>query len=277
MSDSGPPNRALDREQGAREVGSAKLKLISLVSVISLSSFLLYQLMYQAPPSHEVKWQGPSARPPLSASEPPPTPRQPKSPIKASAVRGEIHRSGRGRQPEGSFKPAPPPPSNPLPTIPQGGWDPQALGVIAGPVSGLERMFKGDSRWSKAQGGAWRREDADGTLQVTETREERITELTLTFGPQGSSPLMPEIELLVLGGDSPSTTRWIRFSGERARWLGGRLTQRLKSGGERVVYYLCDYGAPAASRELPERCTFSFELTQEARSLGSSLRPAPQW
>jgi len=266
-----PPHRSPEGEREASTpVRFAPLKLVSLLLGAGLLGELLLGGLFDQRPAHEVTWQGPAERPPVQAPPPAPVPEL-KPPIRADALQAPS--APRALQP---------PPSTPsseeaLPPLPDGGWAVLERGALTAPITALTAQLSSDARWAQTGEGVWSREDAGATLAVSEAREGRILALTLTFGERGSSAIMPEIETLTLGGGSPSMTRWERTPSDRDQKVGGRLSQALIEGGERVAYYLCDYGAVSAKRTLPERCVFSLHPTAEALSIGEALRPAPRW
>ena len=270
MSSTPPKMTAEGKREAPTSFGSMALKLLSLLVGAGVLGELLLGGLFDQRPAHEVTWQGPAERPPISVPPPPPVPEL-KSPIQAGALQA----SSATRPPESS--PSAPSSVAPLPPLPSGAWSVPERGALTAPISALTALLSKDERWAQTGDGVWGREDADATLAVSEAREGRILALTLTFGERGSSAIMPEVEMLTLGGGSPSMIRWERSPSDLDQKVGGRLSQALIEGGERVAYYLCDYGATSAKRTLPERCVFSLHPTAEALSIGEALRPAPRW
>jgi len=258
--------------------------LIASLSALLIAGALWSIGYFEARPSHEVTWEGPASDPALrSEAEPAPPPKEPKPPIQATMmprVTPKVTRQSAGQSLGGESQ------ANtqsgaelaPLPPLPEGPWVIAERGALTGPIEALSAQLSADLRWERSDEGLWRREDAGAALELSAQREGRVTALSLSFGERGSSALMPELELLILGGGSPSMIQWERDPSQASpQYVGGLLKQELADGAARRAYYFCDYGAASKQRSLPERCVFSYEPSQEALVMGAELKPAPQW
>lgn len=266
--DPSPASESPERGRGWTPI----LKRLALLLALGASGALIIKALSSKGPEHEVRWQGPQERPARPAPPPPPV-RRFKEPLSAAPMRPVERRapSASGRS-EG----APMGQTRALPPLPSAPWSIRERGALTAPRAALTAHLQRDERWRLGPDGGWLREDAGARVTLTE-REGRIIALTVSFNERGSSALMPEIELMLLGSGSPSMIRWERALPAQGRQVGGLLSQPMTGSVAREAYYLCDYGEASAQRTLPERCVFSYEPTQEALSLGAALRPAPQW
>jgi hypothetical protein len=270
--------------QAQRSPSPLNLALLG-VGAIALGGLWLWRARLSQPQEGVVTWVGPQLKSPevTFESQPPlpPMPRSIHSPLKgASLAEGSLTApKASDTAPQEGSPAARALPKAPLPPIPAQGWDIKRQGALAAPLAEVSQALTQDPMWERREG-AWAHLAGGCALELSHSREGRLTGVTLSFEPNtGASAVIPPLENLLLGRGEPSMLQWELSPSEPHDPVGGRLHRSIPAEGEgepqaREMFYYCEYGAPLPQApSLPKRCLFTLEPSDEALALGPQLKP----
>ena len=248
--------------------------------VIALGGLWLWRAQLAQPQEGVVQWVGPQLKTPeVTFESQPPVPPMPRS-THSPLTEAPLKRASRaGEAPSALEEGSTAQPLPPLPSLPADGWNIKERGALAAPLATVSQALTQDPMWEQREG-RWAHLAGGCSLELSHSREGRLTGVTLSFEPNaGASAVIPPLENFLLGRGEPSMLQWELLPSEPHDPVGGRIHRSLPSEGEgeaqeRGLFYYCEYGAPLPQApSLPTRCLFTLEPSEEALALGPQLKP----